>query len=323
MEKKLNTVVHYIKREYQPSLLNEAFKITIKNGRLVLFITFVMFSYYSLMNFADHLVLEPVLLNFVANYRLLPKNGSVMESDLPLYKPFLKDLRFILAFKFVEWAFLCVVLMFSVAASVHSTYEAHTAKQLGLKDMLCGLRGKIRRPLKTSIWMIIISLASAVVLFFTVGVVGVMSLMTEGSVSTYLNLAVLAFAALYYIRVFSLWMLSLVVSVLEENFSGLKAIYQANELMKAKKLKGFGLMVLLILISAAMHMTFARLASLAMAEKVAFVGWAISTLKIWPFCLMKLFVFAVYTLFYHELKQNQQAEENAALYTPISAIAEF
>ncbi|XP_027067346.1 uncharacterized protein [Coffea arabica] len=320
MEKKLNRVVLYIKREYQPSLLKEAFKVTVKNGRLVLFITFIMFSYYSLMKFADHLVLEPVLSSFVANSMPLPKNGSFTDSDLALYKPFLKDLRFILAFKFVEWAFLCVVLMFSVAASVHSTYEAHTAKQLGLKDMLCGLRGKIRRPLKTSIWMIIISLASAALLFFTVGVVGVM---TEGSVTHYLSLAVLVFAALYYVGVFSLWMLSLVVSVLEENFSGLKAIYQANELMKGKKLKGFGLMVLLILISAAIHKTFACLASLAMAEKVAFVGGAISTLKIWPYCLMKLFVFAVYTLFYHELKQKQQAEENAALYTPISAIAEF
>ncbi|KAL3535312.1 hypothetical protein ACH5RR_003773 [Cinchona calisaya] len=320
MEKKLNQLVAYIKRESQPSLLREAFKITIQNGRLVIFITFIMFAYYSLMNLADDHVLEPVLTNFMVNSMLLAKNGTFADSDPTIHKAILKDLRFILAFKFAEWSFLCLVLMFSAAASVHSTYEAYTAKALGLKEAILGIKGKIKRPLKTTIWMVVISLASAAFLFFAVGVIGIM---TEGSLSSNSTKIVLISAALYYFYLFSLWVLSLVISVLEENLSGIKAIYQANDLMKGKRLKGFGLMVLLMLVSAAMYMIFAFLVDLSGTEKAKLVGKAIIILKIWPYCLMTFFVFVVYTLYYHECKKSHQVEEVPNLYAPVSAIAEF
>lgn len=327
MDKQLGIVAHTIKKAQKSCLsisliLRNALKIAINaNGRLAFFITFVMFSLYSLVGLADHLVLRPVLRDLVANFLLVPTKVRITEADPTIYIAIVRDVRFLLNYKFATLSFLCVVFMFSVAASVHSTYEACTdnnAKSLSLKEMLSRVTrlGRWKRPLKTSIWMILISLASAILLLVMFGLIGVM---TEGPLFTTMYWILVVLGVVCCVHTCALWMLSLVVSVMEENLSGLKAIHVANsELSKVKKLQGFVLMMLLVLASGAMHQTFSFLEAYA-----NLVGLAISVPRIWSYCLMIHFYFVVYTLFYHECRRSYAKVENARLYAPTIADAEF
>ena len=84
-------------------------------------------------------------------------------------------------------------------------------------------------------------------------------------------------------------MLSLVVSVMEENLSRLKAIDKASEFMKGQRLQGCALMTLTMFASVAIYLTFFILP----ANQVKFVGLTMKLAKIYTFCLMKLSSFVV------------------------------
>nr|XP_027066179.1 uncharacterized protein LOC113692043 [Coffea arabica] len=199
-----------------------------------------MFSYYSLLGFADNILLAPVLTDMVAKSKLVPTDVRISKAEPILYKGIIKDVQYFLTYELVALFFSSLLLTFSLAASVHSTYEAYTAKVSSLKDMLLGTRGRFKRPWITILLMILIILASAALLFIFIGVTGVM---TEGPLLTVLDCTLLIFGVCYCIYISALWMLSLVVSVMEENLSGLKAIDKASELMKGKRLQGCVLII--------------------------------------------------------------------------------
>ncbi|KAL3535310.1 hypothetical protein ACH5RR_003771 [Cinchona calisaya] len=315
------TLAYFFKKEVQPSLgilgiLRESFKITIRNGRITVFVTFIMFSYYAVVGLADHLLLAPVLQDMVTKSKLVPKDVKISKADPSIFKSIIKDVRYFLTYELVLLFFSCLVLTFSLAATVHSTYEAYTAKVLSLKDLFSGTRGRLKRPLITTLWMILIIIASATLLFIFIGLTGVM---TGGSLLTALDCTVLVFGVFYYIYISAFWMLSLVVSVVEDNMSGMKALDKANELMKGKRLQGCVLMMLLMFASGTIYVTSFILA----ANQVKLVGLAIHISKFWSFCVLKLSLFVVFTMFYHECKKGQPVEENANLYAPISAIDQF
>ncbi|CAI9098672.1 OLC1v1035357C1 [Oldenlandia corymbosa var. corymbosa] len=313
------------KQRAQPSLrlfgiLKEAFKVSIRNGRPLLFILFILFSSQAMIRYANTRIFLPIAKDFVAKSQNLPKNETMFDADPALFQAFLKDMRHIFAYAFVALSFLCLVVVFSAAASVHSTFEAYTAKVLSLKEMLSGTRGRWKRGLKTSIWMILIGAASAALFFFMFGIAGVMA---EGSA---LNILVSIVMILGYHNLFylcSLWMFSLVISVIEDELSGLKAISEATQLMRGKGMQGIVLTVLLMLLRGAIPGVFSFLQSTAPATENAkltvVIDLAISIPESLAFCMWILFAFVVYTLFYHECK----VRKTAASYDPIAVVGDL
>ncbi|CAI9098673.1 OLC1v1035358C1 [Oldenlandia corymbosa var. corymbosa] len=327
-----STLAYYTGKVVQPSLslfgiLKEAYKTSFRNGRLLLFITFIMFSCYSILDLGSWFIILPIVEDLEAHVKLLPKNGSFGDADSVAYnKLILNDVRHFLTYSLVALFFWVLITVLAVTSTVYSTFEAYTAKGLSLKDMLLGsVSGKYKRAFKTSVWIVLISLASAALLYL---VFGVILIMAQGPVLSGLNLNWVFFilGGCYAVYLCSLSMFSLVVSVLEEEKSGLKAIIEGNELMKGTKLQEFVLMVVVILAAIANSKGFGYLETVTGTENATLamvIGVAISFPGTLVFCLLKVFVFVVFTLFYHECKMNKIAEENRALYAPIAAVAEF
>ena len=205
--------------------------------------------------------------------------------------------------------------MTSLAAVIHSIHEAYTAKVLNFKEMLLSIRARWKRPLITFFCMFFISLVSISLFLIVFGLIAVL---TDGSLSISLVIGLIIFSVGFYVYLSAVWTLSLVVSVLEENSSGMKAIDRATELMKGKKLQGCVLMLILLLASAVIYGTFALFAMKTQKSRLIWV--AISVSRIWSFCLKKLFVFVVFTMFYHECKRSRPMEDKTSVYVPISSV---
>ncbi|KAA8522793.1 hypothetical protein F0562_009216 [Nyssa sinensis] len=266
--------VKFIMAEPQPSLgilgiLSEAFKVTIRNGKLMVSIMLPVFLSFSLLVVGAHIALTPIVDDLSSKMELLHKYIHGSEVDETIRR-------------------------------VTSSSESIAGKKLSLADMLLKIRGRWKGPIITSFYMTLISLSIPALFFIFTGFI---SVMTEGFSLVLLSLAMVILGAFCYLYVSSVWMLSLVVSVVEDDCSGLKAIDRAGELMKGKRLRGSVLMLLLILTGGIIY-----IASSIMMKKVGKGNWThlvFGIPRIWLLCLVKLFMFVAYTVFYHECKKGQ------------------
>lgn len=327
MEKKHTNLADFDKEE-KPALtilgiLKESFKTTLKNGKIILSIAFFMFIYYCFLSFSNHLMLEPFYSNLVLTCKDKCKRFNFHEIDPETRKSIIKIVRFIIIYELIIWAFSYLIQMIALSFVVLSTQEAYTSKLLSFKKIFLSIRTSWKRPLITSFWMFIISLVS--IIFFLI-VFGFIAVFTEGTLSVYLVIGLVIFGVCFYIFLSVIWILSLVVSILEENnSSGIKAIERAREIMKGKKLQGCVLMLILILVGVVIFYGTFPLLAMMTTHKSRLIKGAIGVSEVWLFCLEKLFVFVVFTLFYNECKRSHHhhhpvEEEKTSVYVPISNV---
>lgn len=273
-----------------------------------------MFIYFYLLEFANHLILAPILSDFASKYAINPDIISLSKTNPKLYKEILKDIRFFLLFGLIKLAISSLILVISLSSIIHATHEAYTYKVLTLKDIFLNFKMKWKKPFVTSIHLVFLTFAFVALFVFVLGFV---SVITEGPVLSILEGGLLIFGAFFCVYFSVVWILSLVVSILEENSSGMKAIERARDVMKGKKkLQGFLLMVILIFASVAISESLALLEK--NTTKSRFTWMVISIPNTWLFCLKKLFLFIVFTLFYHECKKGHSVEDKTCGYAPIS-----
>ncbi|CAK9141226.1 unnamed protein product, partial [Ilex paraguariensis] len=102
--------------------------------------------------------------------------------------------------------------------------------------------------------------------------------------------------------------LRIVVSIVEADSGGLKAIHRARELMKGKTLKG------------SWHCLYNFSSPDEEREKQGWVRLAIQISGVWALCLAKISMFVVFTVFYHECRKSHEevgVEGEEGLYVAI------
>ncbi|KAI3771981.1 hypothetical protein L6452_03154 [Arctium lappa] len=109
-------------------------------------------------------------------------------------------------------------------------------------------------------------------------------------------------------HVAALSVMSIVVSVLEDGMSGIKAIGRAGELMKGKRTQAFLAMMVCYIAHFLAGKTY-------VAFSMMFEKWAMWAIGI-PFvigftCLLEIFVFVFFTVFYHECKMNHKEDKSS------------
>ncbi|CAK9166623.1 unnamed protein product [Ilex paraguariensis] len=112
--------------------------------------------------------------------------------------------------------------------------------------------------------------------------------------------------------------LRVVVSIVEADSGGLKAIHRARELMKGKTLKGSVLMLIFLLASGTVSII--SLVLMRKREKQGWVRLAIQISGVWALCLAKISMFVVFTVFYHECRKSHEevgVEGEEGLYVAI------
>ncbi|MFS7966869.1 hypothetical protein Hanom_Chr09g00778991 [Helianthus anomalus] len=296
-------------------VIRESFKTTRRNGKRLFSILLLVFLSYSQVDFLQEYTLAPVTNYFIWQLANHPNivHDLLYNFDQTSYTvDTFKALREIVLLKLCIIEISSIVTLIFLVATVCCSYEAYTAKVLGTKDLILKIFNSWNRSLLTSFYLVLLSLG---ITFFYAIVIVITSLLPVNS-GALLFLGVIALSIpICYIYMATIWMVSLIVSVLEEGSSGLTAIGRAAELMKDKRLQASLMMVLFLLAD-----TYVVLVAKVLASYGGSLSMELVTSI--PFtngfdCLLKLFMFVVYSVFYHEWKTSHDEKEGKGFYLPI------
>ncbi|GMP36290.1 hypothetical protein CsSME_00008468 [Camellia sinensis var. sinensis] len=299
------------------SILREALKIIIGNGTVIVSIFLPVFISYSMLPYGVNLVSLPLMKDLMWRWSFFNDYHEENKFDQFWQSGITKDIKRLLVLQSVKWFFSCVIMLFILVTTVSLASEAYTGKKLSMKDAFPMIKGRWRRPVITSIYIAIISL-SLIVVFSTITML--IPLMVDGFLCFGLLAVVAILGAIGYIYVDAVWMLSLVVSILEDDSCGLKAIVRAGELIKGKRLKGCVINLLLVTTSVIVGITFLKtINSNLTAQEVLIVLIPHAFAN----CLLKFLMFVMFTVFYHECKlshEEARVKGELGLYAPIASV---
>ncbi|KAL4576319.1 hypothetical protein LXL04_012411 [Taraxacum kok-saghyz] len=287
-------------------ILKESFKTTSRNLEQLFYpMLLLLFLPYFQLDYA-----QVYMLARVAKDLKLAKHSNMFHNFTYNYIDETTDVRDFVFVQLVIMAISSIVTLIVLIATVSSSSEAYTAKPLGLKYMFLKLKETWKRSLVTSFYMILLTLG--IVFLYLISIV-ITSIFAENKWRVMFCGAITILILVCYFYVVAIWIVSMVVSVLEEGFEGIKAIGRAGELMKGKRLHASLMMVLFAVAYSLVHLMAYVLESynLSMFITISFRNGL--------FCWLKLFMFVVYTVFYHEWKTSYEEKEGKDFYLPIAA----
>ncbi|KAJ9550817.1 hypothetical protein OSB04_014862 [Centaurea solstitialis] len=297
-------------------IIRESLKTTSRNGKLLLPTLLLVFLASSQLDFAQKYILAPVAKDFVFQLAKHPNmvHDLTYNIDQTTYVGALDDVREILLVKLLILVISSVISLVFLVATVSSSSEAYTAKVLSRKDMFLKIKASWKRPLVTSFYMILLTFGIISLYLISIGVTSILAVNSWAVV--FFGAITLSIPVCYF-YVAALWMVSVVVSVLEEDFVGVKAIGRAAELMKGKKLQASLMMVLFAMFYGVVHMMANCVTSHNLSQSTRMAITIPFTNGL--FSLLKLFMFVVFTVFYHERKTSHDEKEGKGFYLPIAA----
>ncbi|PWA75664.1 hypothetical protein CTI12_AA240200 [Artemisia annua] len=299
-------------------IIKESFKTACRNRKLLVPTLLLVFLTSSQLDFAQKYVLAPVFGNFLLQLGELPNmvQDFIYSIDHHIYDDAHDDLCEILLVKLLLMAIFSIITLVFLIVTISSTYEAYTAKVLGPKDIILKMKKSWKSPIVTSFYMTLLSLGLAFLYTISIPVWYNLAVHSWAGGLMFLGAITLSIPVCYFYLA-TLWTVSLIVSVLEDGIGGLTAIGRAAQLIKGKRLQASLMMVLfsiayaLIVLIANFLRSYNRSMSAEMLITIPFTNGF--------YCLLKLFMFVVYTIFYHELKTSHDEKEGKGVYIPINA----
>ncbi|XP_076885113.1 uncharacterized protein LOC143534626 [Bidens hawaiensis] len=297
-------------------LLRESCKTLKRNMKLMFHVLLFVFILYSQLQFAHMYLLKPVGKDLESQLAKNPKlfedlGNNMNQTD---YSGALNDIREILLVELVFFVLSSIISLLFLVATVSSSSEAYTAKVLNMTEMIMKIKKSWKKPILTSVCMALLTMGLIFMFIFSVGVVSVFAVVTN-SWAVYLLFGVGIVVLL--ISISALWIMSLVVSVLEDA-GGFYAINRARELMKGEKVKVSLVMVLYGVTYLAVDRVTNEIVSRTMEKWSGMVMSIVLTNGL--SCAMKLFVLVVFTIFYHDQKEICEDKAAKSLYLPIDEV---
>ncbi|CAL5328446.1 unnamed protein product [Camellia sinensis] len=276
------------------SIIHKSLKISIRNGTIVVSIFLSVFLSYCLLAYGVNLELSPLLKDLIWRLSLIGKYHEGNEFNEFLQSGILNDVRRFVVLLLVKWLFSYVIMLFFLMTTISLSSDAYTGKIVSAKDMFSRIKGRWKSPVTTSIYMALISFSLIVLFWMTIALV---IFIVGGPLLVGLLTIAIILGVFGYLYVPAIWMLSLVVSIVEDDSCGLKAIDRAGELMKGKKIKGC---VMVLLTSCVIFgITFVIMRNCNLANQASL---AILISRAFITCLLNYFMFVMFTVFYHECK---------------------
>ncbi|XP_058113320.1 uncharacterized protein LOC131256445 [Magnolia sinica] len=276
-------------------ILKESLKIPLKNMKLMVSIMLLVLIPFSLLALIHDLVAGPFLIEFEDQ----ESDGGWNLSTSGVHK----DIGILAGIESVFFIAFCVLTPFTMTATIYASSAIYTGKLLSLMDVFLKIIAIWKRPMITWLYILLITAGYA---FLLVMVFVAFTLITNsGTLIALIGLVGLS-AMLFLVYLAAVWMLGLVISVVEEDCYGMKAIQKAVDLIKGRKLQGFGLMMLLALLITPIYVLFCLNTIEDEREPAARI--VIGAIEMVLVCVLKLFTFIAYTVFYYDCK-NSQGEE--------------
>lgn len=279
--------------------LIEAHRIFLRNGRLMVSIAASTALLYSLLLLTIVFSLRPAVGHLIANQSLLLITSPTSTEYSYLLMSIQKDIRLFFG---LEWVFVllystCSILFSTV--TIYASAAAHGGKNLSAMDLGIAVARSWTRPFVTFFYITLFGIGY----LFLVIALTIPLVLPSANIATVI-LCILA--ALFYAHLAVVWTLGLVVSILEEDKSGLEALAKAGRLVKGKKVHGFVLSLVIVALSILMSQV-ARLVSVRQSNGASIAIGLVMLNSLWS---VRMFGLMAYTVFYYECKKFHGEESN-------------
>ncbi|KAL5548949.1 hypothetical protein UlMin_004180 [Ulmus minor] len=281
-------------------ILNEAYKI---KGKIIPRITLCFLILSSTLFLSNLILIQPLVSDFSIQLNTLITTSPIPGSpDFPnLIISMIDDLRI---FAGEEWIFLVsfsfTSIVFEIATILSSTAE-HCEKQFGIEDLQVRIIKTWKRTFVTLFYTTLLDLGYA---FFVLAFFLPLVMISNSKITiTCFSILIFILAVLFRLYLATVWTLALVVSILEEK-GGIEALGKAGQLVKGLELKGFFLKLMFETIYYVMLMLFMWISN----KQSFFFTVLLSLVFLKFFCLVKMFSFVVFTVFYFESKKTHGEE---------------
>ncbi|KAI3709174.1 hypothetical protein L2E82_38933 [Cichorium intybus] len=300
-------------------IINEFIKTTRRNAKVLGPTLVIVFFSFSFSDFAQTYMLAPFVEDFVLQ---LAKHMNTVQGfsytvDKTIYDGALEDVRVIALIKLMCLISYSITTLTLLVLIILTLSGAYTAKVLDIKDInvvfMKSLK-RLKRVLVTSFYISLLTLGIVCLYLISITITAILAV---NSWALLLFGVITLSIPVCYVYVSTLWIVSTVVSIIEEPSGGFKAIGRATELIEGKRLQASLMMAPFAIAYGVVYLIDIALSSnnLSMSTQLAIrIPFTNGLLT-----LLTLFMFAVYTIFYRELKTCHDVKEGKGIYLPIVA----
>ncbi|KAJ4709414.1 Polyadenylate-binding protein 1-B-binding protein, partial [Melia azedarach] len=277
-------------------ILRETTKIFSKNGKLMISLTLLFLSLFSISYLSLVFSANPFLVDLVKKASLVP----ITIPRSPEYAELLIDLKNdIRSFAAIEWIFVIIATALSlyfVTATIIASALTHGGKSLSCKELLLSAAKSLKRPFFT--WFYVTLLGLGFVFFFLATLLPLVLIVQQPVAVKALAIIFAILATVLYSYLAIIWILAFVISALEEK-CGIEALGKAAQLVKGMQLQGFALN-LLFTVSSFLILLVTRLTIIKQSFALTTIMGLVLLICS---CLLTMFRWAAYTVFYYQCKK--------------------
>ncbi|KAL3535308.1 hypothetical protein ACH5RR_003769 [Cinchona calisaya] len=284
-------------------IFQETIKLLPKNGKLValtIVLTLVLSSiFFLIFNFSNKSLLRDMLMR-ESLIPLTRANSAEFSTLLARLKEDFElmlviDVAFILAYWFI-W-------LFSIVATILLSAFSHAERRLSENNFILLVLRSWKRPMITGFYTTIMDIGYIFVVFLMASpFIAFFSNSMSGAHLTIYLVGIVACVFYSYLSI--VWVLGIVVSVIEGNCYGFGALGKAEELIEGKRIEGFILNAIFVLLSVALSQG---------SRIIRGHKWLVNDMVYELFlvnfsCLLRLLHFMAYTVLYFQCKKNHGEE---------------
>lgn len=274
-------------------ILRESLQLPTRNLKLMISNTLLMLILFLALATSHNLIAGPFLMEI-----------EDLEPGNSLAPKFQKHIRILFVLESVFLLIFFIHSLFAMSMTIHASAATYTGEYLHLKDVFSRTVATWKRPTITCFYVVLLITFTALLA----------ALLFSAFVLIFNGAALIAFislmgilAMLFYLYLAVVWILGLVISIVEEDCYGITALIKAGVLIKGRKLQGCALMLFLVLLTAPLSALFSL--NIVEDEIRPVSRVAIGIMDAVLVCLVKLFGFVVYTVFYYQCRSNGEKED--------------
>ncbi|KAL3535309.1 hypothetical protein ACH5RR_003770 [Cinchona calisaya] len=302
-------------------ILDESIKLLPKNGKLVALITtfslLLLSASFLIFSFSSKFLLDDMLAkqsSFTTSSSSNPADYTTILSSI------MEDFRLVVVVNVSYVLSTFIIKLFPETAIVILSAMSYTGKTLSFKELLLKVIRSWIRPFVTGFFTTLF----AVGYFFFATAVASPMLVFSGTFFRPIAILIGGIAYVFSLYLSVVWVMALVISVIEENCYGIKALGKAEALVKGKKLDGFIINIGFNLISLILFQGFRSIIGEKWMGTHMTVFWLL--LVNWS-CLQMIFLLVTYTVLYFHCKKHHGEEvellQGSFSYSKLSTASPF
>nr|XP_043619671.1 uncharacterized protein LOC122591468 [Erigeron canadensis] len=300
-------------------ILKHLIKILPRNGTRMAVVTGVYIIVFPLFFVSNLSTIKPILTDLVSKALVLPSLDpqSLVFAQILVFVQ--KDVKNFLSLELVFFLALILTSLFTQNAVILLTGSSYNDKKISQEDLMLRAPHSLFRLFVTSFHVTLLKIGFLFFGFVTLMVSTAMLSEYKFVSKVIFWLLVILFVSLY-LHFSVVWVLSLVVSVLEECL-GIEALGKAGRLLKGKKLDGFFFNVLINVLVYPLSHVLSKLTMVKESELFLTSFWLF--LVMGCICLIITFALQAYTVLYFACKKNHGEEielQGSVEYTKIPAV---